>query len=96
MKRLDYTRIILGSVVSEKSMRINELNKQIVLKVDKRATKTCIKSAVENLFDVKVKKVHTLNVTGKMKRAGRAMTKKSDWKKAYVILQPGHDIDFTG
>ncbi len=96
MKKLDYTRIILGSIVSEKSMRVNELNKQIVLKVDKRATKTCIKSAVEMLFDVKVKNVHVLNMTGKTKRAGRSVTKKPDWKKAYVVLQPGHDIDFTG
>ncbi len=96
MKSIDYTRVILGTIVSEKSMRINELNKQIVLKVDKRSTKTCIKSAVEKLFDVKVKSVHVLNVNGKTKRAGRMLRKKPDWKKAYVILQPGHDIDFTG
>ncbi len=96
MKKLDYTRIIFGPIVSEKSMRVNELNKQIVLKVDKRATKPTIKSAVEQLFDVKVKAVNVLNTTGKTKRVGRGITKKPDWKKAYVILQPGFDIDFTG
>lgn len=96
MKKLDYTRVIQGTIISEKSMRINELNNQIVLKVDKRSTKGCVKSAVEKLFDVKVKSVHVLNVKGKTKRAGRVMRKKPDWKKAYVILQPGYDIDFTG
>ncbi|HFD11239.1 MAG TPA: 50S ribosomal protein L23 [Crenotrichaceae bacterium] len=96
MKKLDYTRVVLGTVVSEKSMRINELNKQIVLKVDKRSTKSCIKNAVEKLFEVKVKSVHVLNMTGKTKRAGRVLRKKPDWKKAYIILQPGYDIDFTG
>ncbi len=96
MKKLDYTRVIQGAVVSEKSMRINELNKQIVLRVDRRSTKSCIKTAVEKLFEVKVKSVHVLTVTGKTKRAGRVMRKKPDWKKAYITLQPGFDIDFTG
>ena len=96
MKKVDYTRIIFGPVVSEKSMRVNELNKQIVLKVDRRATKLTIRSAVEQLFNVKVKTVNVLNTTGKTKRVGRGFTKKPDWKKAYVILQPGYDIDFTG
>jgi large subunit ribosomal protein L23 len=95
MSNLDSTRIILGPIVSEKSMRVNELNKQIVLKVDKRATKPNIKKAVESLFDVKVNSVHVLNVNGKRKRLGRTISKRSDWKKAYVKLQPGFDIDFT-
>jgi len=95
MKKLDYTRIILGPVISEKSMRVSELNKQIVLKVDRRSTKPDIKNAVEKLFDVKVKSVHVLNVAGKTKRAGHVMRKRPDWKKAYVVLQPGYDIDFT-
>ncbi len=95
MKTLDYTQVIKGPVVSEKSMRINELNQQIVLKVDRRSTKTCIKKAVETLFEVKVEKVHVLNVHGKVKRAGRMLKKKPDWKKAYITLESGYDIDFA-
>ncbi|PKM27174.1 MAG: 50S ribosomal protein L23, partial [Gammaproteobacteria bacterium HGW-Gammaproteobacteria-11] len=51
--------------------------------------------AVEQLFSVKVKTVATLNVKGKTKRTVRGLGKRNDWKKAYVSLQPGQDIDFA-
>ena len=54
-----------------------------------------IKKAVELMFDVEVDSVQVLNVKGKVKRFGRALGKRSDWKKAYVKLKAGHDIDFA-
>ncbi|MDD2841743.1 MAG: 50S ribosomal protein L23, partial [Tolumonas sp.] len=55
-----------------------------------------IKAAVEKLFEVKVEAVRTLNVVGKTKRTGSRMGRRSDWKKAYVTLVEGQDIDFVG
>ena len=95
MKTLDNTQIIKGPVVSEKSMRINELNQQIVLKVDRRSTKTSIKKAVETLFDVKVEKVNTLIQKGKSKRWRGRPYQRSDLKKAVVTLADGDSIDVT-
>lgn len=69
---------------------------QFVFKVAKDATKNEIKTAVEKLWDVKVKAVNTLVVKGKSKRFGRSEGKRSDWKKAYVSLREGFDIDFLG
>ena len=68
----------------------------IVFKVATDATKAEIKAAVEKLFEVKVEAVRTLNVMGKTKRTGARVGKRSDWKKAYVTLVPGQDIDFMG
>jgi large subunit ribosomal protein L23 len=58
-------------------------------------TKFDIKKSVELMFDVEVDSVQVLNVKGKAKRFGRTFGKRSDWKKAYVKLKPGHDIDFA-
>ncbi len=82
--------------ISEKATLIAEENNQFVFKVAKDATKLEIKAAVEQLWEVKVKSVQTLLVKGKSKRFGRSMGKRSDWKKAYVSLQEGFDIDFLG
>ena len=87
--------VLLGPVISEKSSLIAESDSRIVFKVRKDATKIQIKKAVELMFDVKVKSVQVLNVKGKVKRFGRALGKRSDWKKAYVKLEPGHDIEFV-
>ncbi|RFQ08521.1 50S ribosomal protein L23, partial [Pseudomonas sp. ATCC 13867] len=54
-----------------------------------------IKKAVESLFGVKVRRVTTLNVQGKTKRTVRGLGKRNDWKKAYIALQPGQDLDFA-
>jgi large subunit ribosomal protein L23 len=90
------TKVILGPVVAEKASRVAENNNQVVLKVLPNANKTEIKAAVELLFDVKVSAVSTANVKGKVKRTGRIMGKRSDWKKAYVTLADGADLNFLG
>jgi len=90
------SRIILGPVVAEKASRVAEDHNQVVLKVLPNANKAEIKKAVESLFDVKVAAVSTANVKGKVKRVGRTFGKRSDWKKAYVTLADGADLNFLG
>jgi large subunit ribosomal protein L23 len=87
--------ILLAPIVSEKSSIAADVDKRFVFKVQKVATKKQIKSAVELMFNVEVDSVQVLNVKGKVKRFGRALGKRSDWKKAYVKLKEGHDIDFA-
>ena len=87
--------VLLAPIVSEKSSIAADLDKRFVFKVQKVATKKQIKSAVELMFNVEVDTVQVLNVKGKVKRFGRALGKRSDWKKAYVKLKEGHDIDFA-
>lgn len=89
-------QIIIAPVVSEKSTRAAEKFNQAVFKVARDAGKPEIKEAVEKLFNVKVADVRTLNVKGKNKRFGRFEGKRSDWKKAYVTLAQGQEIDFLG
>jgi large subunit ribosomal protein L23 len=67
-----------------------------VFKVARDATKPEIKRAVELMFEVKVQKVTVATVKGKHKRFGRIQGRRSDWKKAYVTLEAGHEIDFLG
>lgn len=87
-------QIILGPVISEKSTRVAEKRNQAVFKVLRDAEKPEIKEAVEKLFNVKVEGVQTLNVKGKTKRFGRSEGRRSDWKKAYVTLAQGQELDF--
>ncbi len=89
-------RIILGPVISEKSTRVAEKRNQAVFKVARDAQKPEIKQAIEKLFNVKVEGVQTLNVKGKTKRFGQSIGRRSDWKKAYVTLAEGQQIDFLG
>ena len=89
-------RIILAPVISEKSTRAAEKHNQAVFKVLGDAKKPEIKIAVETLFKVKVDDVQTLNVKGKTKRFGQFQGRRSDWKKAYVTLAEGQEIDFLG
>jgi large subunit ribosomal protein L23 len=89
-------RIILGPVVSEKSTRVAEKRNQAVFKVARDAQKPEIKQAIEALFNVKVEGVQTLNMKGKTKRFGQSAGRRSDWKKAYVTLAAGQQIDFLG
>ena len=88
-------KVLLGPHVSEKATNLAETNGQIVFKVDTTATKLEIKKAVEQLFNIKVDRVTTLNVKGKTKRTVRGLGKRNDWKKAYVSLEAGQDIDFA-
>lgn len=89
-------QVILRPVISEKSTIAADKAHQIVFEVLPDASKTEIKRAVEKLFEVKVQQVQVVNVRGKVKRFGRFPGKRSNWKKAYVRLQEGHDIDFLG
>ncbi len=86
--------IIRRPLITEKSTQQKEENRQYVFEVDPRANKIEIKEAVEQLFKVKVLKVRTLNVLGKIKRLGRRYGKRPDWKKAIVTLKEGDRIDF--
>lgn len=95
MSERKITNILLGPVISEKSSLAAEDQSRIVFKVQKTATKPQIKKSVELMFNVEVDSVHVLNVKGKIKRFGRTLGKRSDWKKAYVKLKPGHDINFV-
>lgn len=87
----DYRDIIIKPVVSEKSMNLLADNKYTFI-VDKRANKTEIKNAIENIFAVRVESVNTMNIKGKPKRMGRFEGKKPDRKKAIISLKPGHKI----
>lgn len=89
-------KVLLAPHVSEKSTMVSETNNSFVFKVLPDANKAEIKAAVEKLFEVEVQGVKTLNVKGKVKRSGQSFGKRSDWKKAYVMLKEGQDIDFVG
>lgn len=80
--------------VTEKSSMSGEANNTVAIVVDRDANKIEIKQAVETLFKVKVDEVRTVNVAGKIKRVGKNIGKKSNWKKAYVTLQKGQSLDF--
>ncbi len=88
--------IILGPHISEKSTSAADKKQQVVFKVKRDATKAEIRKAVELLFEVKVGNVTVVNVSGKVRQRGANRGRRSDWKKAYVRLAPGQDIDFMG
>lgn len=89
-------QVLLAPHVSEKTTLVADANSQHVFKVLKDASKTEIKQAVESLFEVKVAQVRVMNVKGKTKRFSNREGKRSDWRKAYVTLEKGQDIDFAG
>ncbi|MDD2759067.1 MAG: 50S ribosomal protein L23 [Methylomonas sp.] len=95
MNQIELMRTLLAPVVSEKTTLAAEKNRQFVFRVKPAASKLQIKSAVELMFSVQVESVHVLNVKGKNKRFGRFMGQRSDWKKAYVKLKPGFDIELA-
>ncbi len=88
-------QVILAPQITEKATYIADKYQQIAFKVRTDATKPEIKAAVELVFKVEVEKVATINVGGKTKRAGKSMGKRKDWKKAYVSLKPGQEINFA-
>ena len=85
--------IIKSSVITEKALVAKEASQDarqlLTFRVDRRATKPEIKSAVETIFQVKVDRVRTINYMGKMARRGRFEGRKPSWKKAYVTLKQG-------
>jgi large subunit ribosomal protein L23 len=87
--------LLLAPVVSEKGTFIADKYEQVIFKVAPDATKPEIKAAVELMFKVKVESVQISNVKGKEKRFGRFIGRRRSWKKAYVSLMPGQEINFA-
>jgi large subunit ribosomal protein L23 len=92
MKLLNHD-IIIRPVITEKSSRLMEKN-QYTFEVHPRANKIQIRNAIQELFKVKVEKVHTIKVHSKPKRMGMFVGKSRSWKKAIVSVQQGQRIDF--
>ena len=88
-------QVLLAPHISEKSSIVADEFSQVVFRVASDATKVEIKKAVEGLFDVQVESVRVVNVKGKTKRTRNGVGHRSDWKKAYVSLARGQDIDFA-
>jgi len=87
--------VVIAPVVSEKSTRVADKYRQYVFRVADRATKPEIKAAVELLFKTSVESVTLSNVKGKSKRFGRFTGRRRNWKKAYVRLAAGQEINFA-
>ena len=89
-------QVLLGPHVSEKATAIAEAGNQVVFKVRGDATKLDIRQAVELLFEVKVERVSVVRIPAKQKRFGQRAGARRAWKKAYVRLAAGQDINFMG
>ena len=87
--------VLLAPVVSEKGTFIAEKHEQVIFRVMPNATKPEVKAAVEAMFKVQVESVQIANVGGKQKRFGRFNGRRRNWKKAYVCLKPGQEINFA-
>ncbi|MDM8514775.1 50S ribosomal protein L23 [Desulfobacterales bacterium HSG16] len=90
---IDYD-IIKKPLITEKTTLQKDEHNQITFEVDRKANRVEIKKAVERIFNVHVAGVRTMQVTGKVKRRGKILGKRSDWKKAIVKLMPDERIDF--
>jgi large subunit ribosomal protein L23 len=88
-------QVLLAPQISEKATYIADKNEQVVFKVDSGATKPEVKAAVELLFKVEVESVQIANVKGKVKRFGKITGRRKGWKKAFVCLKPGQEINFA-
>lgn len=95
MKEERLLQVILAPVISEKATMLADKREQVIFRVATTATKPEIKAAVELLFKVQVKDVKVANVKGKNKRFGHFNGRRSDWKKAYVCLKPGQELNFA-
>lgn len=91
---INYYDMIVRPVVTEKTTDQKEESNQLTFEVLPKANRIEIKRAIENLFNVKVDNVRTMNVKGKIKRRGRIVGKRKNWKKAIVTLMPGQRIEF--
>ena len=87
-------RVIIEPLITEKISVLQDEENKVAFVVDRAANKIEIQKAVEAKFDVKVKKVATVQMKGKMKRMGRHEGRRSSWKKAIVTLKEGFSIDF--
>ncbi len=88
-------KTLIAPVVSEKSTYVGEKNNQVVFRVAENANKSEIKAAVELIFKVEVEKVSVIRVKGKEKRYGRSIGRRRNWRKAYVCLKPGQEINLV-
>ena len=88
-------QVLKSPLISEKAAILGDASNQHVFRVATDAKKAEIKAAIEQLFEVKVAKVRTINVNGKSKRMGMRKGRRKDWKKAYVSLEQGHEIDLA-
>lgn len=88
-------QVLLAPQISEKATFVADKNEQVVFRVASCATKPEVKAAVELLFKVQVKSVQIANVKGKVKRFGKMTGRRKDWKKAFVCLKPGQEINFA-
>ncbi|MCS4504091.1 50S ribosomal protein L23 [wastewater metagenome] len=87
-------QVLLGPHISEKSTLVADDGEQVVFRVARDASKPEIRKAVEQLFEVRVRDVRVVNVSGKNKGFGRIRGRRPDWKKAYVALEAGQELDF--
>ena len=88
-------QVLLAPQISEKATYVADKNEQVIFRVASDASKPEIKAAVELLFKVEVESVQVANVKGKIKRFGRMTGRRKDWKKAFVCLKPGQEINFV-
>ncbi len=88
--------VLVSPHLSEKATRLADKSRQFVFRVRTDASKPVIQRAVELMFDVKVTDVQVVNVIGKKKRFGSMHGRRQHWKKAYVTLAEGQDIEFLG
>ena len=101
---MDYTKIIVRPLLSEKANKLSSMSRQYVFEVSPKSNKLQIKSAIEKKFEVKVDKVRTINYKGKMKNTSvrsngkvlRTSGFRANWKKAIVTLIEGQQIDIVG
>ena len=84
--------VIRRPLITEKTTALKETQRSLCFEVHRDATKPEIKKAVETLFGVKVQDVRVANVHGKVKRQGRHVGRRADWKKAYVVLKQGEKM----
>ncbi len=88
-------QVLLAPQISEKATYVADKHEQVIFRVATDATKPEIKAAVELLFKVDVESVQVANVKGKVKRFKGATGRRKGWKKAYVSLKPGQEINFV-
>ena len=101
---MDYTKIIVRPLLSEKANKLSSMSRQYVFEVSSKSNKLQIKNAIEKKFEVKVDKVRTINYKGKMKNTSvrsngkvlRTSGFRANWKKAIVTLTEGQKIDIVG
>ena len=88
-------QVLLAPQISEKATYVADKNQQVIFRVASDATKPEVKAAVELLFKVSVESVQIANIKGKQNRFGRFMGSRKGWKKAFVCLKPGQEINFV-